>query len=101
MTAISDRPSAARPSADAGVAMPRNRRKTELLMLAFAIVVVLFAYASTGLGLNGKVPAGLAEYGLAFAVLMLARALRRAQVRALGRPAAAAAGRAAERSRAS
>ncbi len=71
MTAISDSPSAARPSADAGVAMPRNRRKTELLMLAFAIVVVLFAYASTGFGLNGKVPAGLLEYGLAFAALML------------------------------
>jgi cell division protein FtsW (lipid II flippase) len=71
VTAISDRPSAARPPADAGVAMPRNRRKTELLMLAFAIVVVLFAYASAGFGLNGKVPAGLVEYGLAFAVLMV------------------------------
>ena len=71
MTAISDSPSAARPPADAGVAMPRNRRQTELLMLAFAIVVVLFAYASAGFGLNGKVPAGLVEYGLAFAALMV------------------------------
>jgi cell division protein FtsW (lipid II flippase) len=71
VTAISDSPSAARPPADAGVAMPRNRRQTELLMLAFAIVVVLFAYASAGFGLNGKVPAGLVEYGLAFAALMV------------------------------
>jgi cell division protein FtsW (lipid II flippase) len=71
VTAISSSPSAARPPADAGVAMPRNRRQTELLMLGFAIVVVLFAYASAGFGLNGKVPAGLIEYGLAFAALML------------------------------
>jgi cell division protein FtsW (lipid II flippase) len=40
-------------------------------MLAFAIGVVLFAYASAGLGLNGKIPAGLATYGILFAVLML------------------------------
>jgi cell division protein FtsW (lipid II flippase) len=71
VTAISSSQSAARPSADAAVAMPRGRRRTELLMLAFAIVVVLFAYANVGFGLNGKVPAGLAEYGLAFAALML------------------------------
>jgi cell division protein FtsW (lipid II flippase) len=71
VTAISDSPSAARPPADASVALPRNRRQTELLMLGFAIVVVLFAYASVGFGLNGKVPAGLIGYGLAFAALML------------------------------
>ena len=39
-------------------------------MLVFAVAVVLFAYATTGLGLNGKVPGGLLEYGLAFAVLV-------------------------------
>jgi cell division protein FtsW (lipid II flippase) len=50
--------------------MPRGRRRTELLMLVFAVAVVLFAYATTGLGLNGKVPGGLVEYGLAFAVLV-------------------------------
>ncbi len=50
--------------------MPRGRRRTELLMLAFAVGVVLFAYASVGFGLNGKVPAGLVEYGLAFAVIV-------------------------------
>ncbi len=69
MTAISSH-SPARSAADAAVAMPRGRRRTELLMLVFAIGVVLFAYASAGLGLNGKLPAGLAEYGLAFAVIV-------------------------------
>ncbi len=70
MTAISS-PSA-RSEADAAVAMPRGRRQTELLMLIFAVGLVLFAYASAGLGLNGKVPAGLAEYGLAFAAIVFA-----------------------------
>jgi cell division protein FtsW (lipid II flippase) len=51
--------------------MPRGRRRTELLMLAFAVFVVLFAYANVGLGLNGKVPSGLAEYGLSFAAIVL------------------------------
>jgi cell division protein FtsW (lipid II flippase) len=50
--------------------MPRGRRSTELAMLIFAVGVVLFAYASVGLGLNGKVPAGLLGYGLAFAVIV-------------------------------
>ena len=69
MTAIST--PAARPSAEPAVSLPRGRRRTELLMLAFAVGVVLFAYASVGFGLNGKLPAGLAEYGLAFAVIVL------------------------------
>jgi cell division protein FtsW (lipid II flippase) len=51
--------------------MPRNRRQTELLMLIFAVVVVGFAYAATGLGLNGKVPASLLTYTAGFAVIML------------------------------
>jgi cell division protein FtsW (lipid II flippase) len=52
--------------------MPHGRRRTELLMLAFAVGVVLFAYANVGFGLNGKLPSGLVEYGLAFAVIILA-----------------------------
>jgi cell division protein FtsW (lipid II flippase) len=51
--------------------MPRGRRRTELLMLAFAVCVVLFAYANVGYGLNGKLPPGLAEYGLSFAAIVL------------------------------
>jgi cell division protein FtsW (lipid II flippase) len=54
------------------VPLPAGRRRTELLMLIFAIGVVLAAYAAAGLGLNGKLPAGLAEYGTAFAVLVFA-----------------------------
>ena len=52
--------------------MPRGRRRTEFLMLAFAVAVVLFAYASVGLGLNGKLPAGLITYGLSYAVIVFA-----------------------------
>jgi cell division protein FtsW (lipid II flippase) len=50
--------------------MPRGRRRTELVMLAFAVGVVLFAYASVGLGLRGKLP-GLPFDLVVFAVLML------------------------------
>jgi cell division protein FtsW (lipid II flippase) len=53
------------------VPLPPGRRQTELLMLVFAIGVVLAAYAAAGMGLNGKLPAGLLGYGVAFAVLML------------------------------
>jgi cell division protein FtsW (lipid II flippase) len=70
VTTISSHP--ARPAADAVVALPRGRRQTELLMLVFAVGLVLLAYASVGLGLNGKVPAGIAEYGLGFAVIVFA-----------------------------
>jgi cell division protein FtsW (lipid II flippase) len=52
------------------VAMPRGRRRTELTMLIFAVAVVMFAYASVGLGLNGRVPAGMFAYGLSFAVIV-------------------------------
>ena len=51
--------------------MPRGRRQTELAMLAFAIAVVLFAYASVGLSMTGRIPAGIIAYGIAFTVLML------------------------------
>jgi cell division protein FtsW (lipid II flippase) len=71
VTTISS-PPPARPGTEGVVAMPRGRRRTELLMLAFAVGVVLFAYANVGFGLNGKLPSGLVEYGLAFAVIILA-----------------------------
>jgi cell division protein FtsW (lipid II flippase) len=53
-----------------GPAPQQGRRRTELLMLIFVVGVVLFAYANVGLGLNGKIPAGMFEYGIAFAVLV-------------------------------
>jgi cell division protein FtsW (lipid II flippase) len=52
------------------VTIRRGRRGTELALLGFAIAVVLFALASVGFGLNGKVPPGIVEYGLGFTVLM-------------------------------
>jgi cell division protein FtsW (lipid II flippase) len=61
----------AQPAAPRPVPLPPGRRQTELLMLVFAIGVVLAAYAAAGMGLNGKLPAGLLGYGVAFAVLML------------------------------
>jgi cell division protein FtsW (lipid II flippase) len=39
-------------------------------MLIFVVGLVLLAYANVGLGMNGNIPAGLFEYGVAFAVLV-------------------------------
>jgi cell division protein FtsW (lipid II flippase) len=60
-----------RPVPEIPVPMPRGRRQTELAMLVFAIAVVLFAYASVGLSMTGRIPAGIVAYGIAFTVLML------------------------------
>jgi cell division protein FtsW (lipid II flippase) len=57
---------------DQAVPLPRGRRGTELLMLAFALAVVLFAFCAAALGLTGKLPAGLPVDVLAFAAIMLA-----------------------------
>jgi cell division protein FtsW (lipid II flippase) len=57
--------------ADPAVPMPRGRRRTELVMLAFALAVVLFAYTAVGLGLRGKLPPGLPIYVIVFAALMV------------------------------
>jgi cell division protein FtsW (lipid II flippase) len=50
--------------------MPRGRRRTELLMLAFAVLVVALAYACAGLGLSGKLPASLPLYCVLFAAIV-------------------------------
>jgi cell division protein FtsW (lipid II flippase) len=54
------------------VPMPQSRRRSELIMLLFALVISFFAYASVGLGLKGAVPPGLPVYLIVFAVAMLA-----------------------------
>jgi cell division protein FtsW (lipid II flippase) len=59
-----------RPTLGGVVPLPRGRRGAELIMLVFAVAVVLFAYASVGFGLNGKLPSGMITYGLAFAVIV-------------------------------
>jgi cell division protein FtsW (lipid II flippase) len=57
-------------SKDRPVAMPRGRRRTELIMLGFAVLVMLFAEAAVGLGLRGKLPA-LPGAVVVFAVLVI------------------------------
>jgi cell division protein FtsW (lipid II flippase) len=55
-----------------GISVPRGRRRTELAMLAFAVALVAFAYANVGFGLKGTIPSGMAEYMIAFTVLVAA-----------------------------
>lgn len=48
-----------------------NRRNTELAMLAFAVVLPMFAYANVGLAMDGSLPAGMLAYGLGMGALAL------------------------------
>jgi cell division protein FtsW (lipid II flippase) len=52
--------------------MPAGRRRTELTMLIFAVVIVAFAFLNAGYGLANKIPSQLAPYMLVYIVLMLA-----------------------------
>lgn len=58
--------------ADAAAPADGGRRRTELIMLIFALAIVAFAYANVGFGLNGHLPSGMIEYLLAFTVIMVA-----------------------------
>ncbi len=59
---------------DAAEAIPMTakRRGAQLVMLAFAVAIVMVAYANVGLGKDGKVPAGMLTYGLGLGGVMLA-----------------------------
>jgi cell division protein FtsW (lipid II flippase) len=46
-----------------------SRRNTELALLAFAVVIPVFAYANVGLAINDQVPPGLLSYGLGLGLL--------------------------------
>ncbi|WP_199783221.1 FtsW/RodA/SpoVE family cell cycle protein, partial [Streptomyces alboniger] len=46
-----------------------SRRNTELALLAFAVVIPLFAYMNVGLALTGKVPTGMLGYGMGLGLL--------------------------------
>ncbi|WP_042408527.1 FtsW/RodA/SpoVE family cell cycle protein [Streptacidiphilus carbonis] len=48
-----------------------NRRNTELVLLVLAVLIPLFAYADTGLAMDDRVPAGMAEYGLGMGLFAL------------------------------
>jgi len=50
--------------------MPRGRRRTELVMLGFAVLLMLLAEGSVGLGLRGKLP-GLPVAVVVFAILLV------------------------------
>ncbi|MFC6083287.1 FtsW/RodA/SpoVE family cell cycle protein [Sphaerisporangium aureirubrum] len=52
--------------------MTAKRRGAQLVMLAFAVAIVMVAYASVGLGHDDQVPAGMLVYGLGLGGLMLA-----------------------------
>ncbi|GAA3787874.1 FtsW/RodA/SpoVE family cell cycle protein [Sphaerisporangium flaviroseum] len=56
----------------AAVPMTAKRRGAQLVMLAFAVAIVMVAYANVGLGRNGQIPAGMLTYGLGLGGLMLA-----------------------------
>jgi cell division protein FtsW (lipid II flippase) len=80
MSAVTTNPGAGVPGGlDRPVTMPRGRRRTELLMLVFAVAVVAFAYSNVGFGLKGKIPPGIFEYcgGLAVLALIAHLAVRR------------------------
>ncbi|WP_055701372.1 MULTISPECIES: FtsW/RodA/SpoVE family cell cycle protein [Streptomyces] len=46
-----------------------SRRNTELALLAFAVVIPLFAYMNVGLALTGEIPTGMLGYGLGLGML--------------------------------
>ncbi|MFI6285726.1 FtsW/RodA/SpoVE family cell cycle protein [Streptomyces sp. NPDC051018] len=46
-----------------------SRRNTELMMLAFAVAIPVFAYINVGLALDGELPAGILGYGLGLGLL--------------------------------
>ncbi|MER7516816.1 FtsW/RodA/SpoVE family cell cycle protein [Streptomyces sp. NPDC126499] len=46
-----------------------SRRNTELALLAFAVAIPVFAYLNVGLAIDGKVPPGMAGYGLGLGLL--------------------------------
>jgi cell division protein FtsW (lipid II flippase) len=48
-----------------------NRRNTELLLLIFAVLVPVFAYANVGLAMDGSLPAGMVGYGCGMGGLAL------------------------------
>ncbi|MBB2908805.1 cell division protein FtsW (lipid II flippase) [Streptosporangium becharense] len=59
------------PSAEP-VLMPAKRRLAQLAMLAFAVGIVMLAYANVGLAIDGQIPSGMLTYGLGLGGFMLA-----------------------------
>ena len=54
------------------VPVARGRRRTELIMLIFALALVAFAFANVGYSLKGRLSSSIAEYLGAFVVITVA-----------------------------
>ncbi|GAA3443223.1 FtsW/RodA/SpoVE family cell cycle protein [Planomonospora venezuelensis] len=54
------------------VPLPAKRRVAQLAMLAFAVLIVMAAYAAVGMGIDQKIPSGMLTYGLGLGGFMLA-----------------------------
>ncbi|MFI6485357.1 FtsW/RodA/SpoVE family cell cycle protein [Nonomuraea sp. NPDC050663] len=52
--------------------MPAKRRVAQLVMLGFAVLIVMGAYANVGLAIDEQVPSGMLTYGLGLGGFMLA-----------------------------
>ncbi|GAB3598998.1 FtsW/RodA/SpoVE family cell cycle protein [Angustibacter peucedani] len=50
--------------------VPRTRRGVELVLLVFAVLIVLTAYANVGIAVDGTLPPSLLSYGLGLIVLV-------------------------------
>ncbi|MCP3769378.1 MULTISPECIES: FtsW/RodA/SpoVE family cell cycle protein [unclassified Streptomyces] len=61
-------PSAQHTSTIGAIGAP-SRRNTELALLAFAVVIPVFAYANVGLAINDEIPTGLLSYGLGLGLM--------------------------------
>ncbi|MBV9094637.1 MAG: FtsW/RodA/SpoVE family cell cycle protein [Streptosporangiaceae bacterium] len=70
MSSITARSPAVDPTGPLAPAV-RGRRRTELLMLVFALGLVAFAFANVGYSLKGRLPSPMAEYLGVFAGLVL------------------------------
>ncbi|MCX5200104.1 FtsW/RodA/SpoVE family cell cycle protein [Streptomyces sp. NBC_00237] len=46
-----------------------SRRNTELILLAFAVIIPVFAYANVGLAKDGTLPTGMLGYGVGLTLL--------------------------------
>lgn len=60
-----------RREAATGEPLPPTRRNTELLLLVFAVLVPVCAYANVGLAKHGSIPQDTAKYGLGLGFLVL------------------------------
>ncbi|GAA3079233.1 FtsW/RodA/SpoVE family cell cycle protein [Streptosporangium carneum] len=54
------------------VLLPAKRRVAQLAMLAFAVVIIMGAYANVGLAIDKQIPSGMLTYGLGLGGFMLA-----------------------------